>query len=260
MNSPWTKEEVNLLLAKKNVPTRSKRSIRRKILSLGLDKPKFKVKHHRKKPWTKEEIELLKKNKTVPNRTKESIRCQLDRLGMLKKQPYRKPWKKKDERLLKKLVKQNHTTSEIFKMGILPYSKMAIQKKICNLGLSKKSKIRRFLSKLDLLRFENFLKENYIGKTPIQLCEAWNQNNTIKVSKKQTVYHLSKLKIKISYAEVIRINIQKEKEEKIKKSFNKSTKIIDQKIRESRAEIMRKRLSQGKDIWSGLPLTENIEI
>lgn len=259
MNNHWTKEEVDLLLAKKKVTTRSKKSIRRKILILGLDKPKFKVKKHKKKPWTKEEIELLKKNKTVPNRTKESIRCQLDRLGILKKQPYRKPWKKKDECLLRKLVKQNHTTSEIFKMGILPYSKMAIQKKICNLGLSKKSKTRR-LSKLDLLRFKNFLKENYIGKTPIQLCEAWNQNNTIKVSKKQTVYHLSKLKIKISYAEVIRINIQKEKEEKIKKSFNKSTKTIDQKIRESRAEIMRKRFSQGKDIWSGLPITENIEI
>lgn len=42
-NKPWTQEELNLLLARKKVPTRSKKSVRMKIVSMGLDKPKFKV-------------------------------------------------------------------------------------------------------------------------------------------------------------------------------------------------------------------------
>lgn len=262
IHNPWTKEELELLFSNKKVLTRSEKSIRIKKINLGLAVPKFKVRNHNKKKWTKEEIELLKNNQIVPNRTKNSIKNKINRLGLVPKKLYRKPWKKKDEQLLKKLIKQKYTITDIFKMNIFSCSRMAIQKKACRLGLveNKKININNVLSKTNLIKFKKFLIQNYVGKTPNQLCEIWNQNNQEKVSRKKTVYHLSKLEIKVPYSEVIRMNIQKEKEEKIKKTHCKSTKLINQKIRESRVEIMKKRFAQGKDIWSGLPLSEQEKI
>jgi hypothetical protein len=259
-NKPWTKEETELLLAKKKVSTRSKKSVRRKIISMGLDQPKFKVRHHKKRPWTNEEIELIKNNKKVPNRTKHSIKRMMVRLGLIDTGTYRKPWKKKEEKLLIKLVKQKNTARTIFNMGIFPYSRNSIQKKMCYLGLAKKSPQRNIFSRDELTMFKNFLQENYIGKTPQQLSDLWNKKNKIKVTKNRVSYHLSNLKIKISYGEVMRINHQNKKEEIIKNSLHKNAKIMDESIRIARMKMMRARLLKGKDIWSGLESSENVEI
>lgn len=258
-NNPWTQQEVDLLLAGKKVSTRSKKSVRRKIISMGLDKPKFTVRFHKKRPWTKEEIELLKQNKNVPNRTKESIKSMMVRLKLIKTGKYRKPWKKKEEKLLKSLVKQKHTARTIFNMGVLPYSRNSIQKKMCYMGLAKKSPIRNILSEEDRAKFKIFLQENYVGKTPQELANLWNEKNKNKVTKGRVVYHLTNLKIKISYGEVSRINHQRKKEEIIKNSFEKSTKKMEEKIRILRMKMMEARFSQGKDIWSGLPSQEPID-
>ena len=259
-NKPWTQEELNLLLARKKVPTRSKKSVRMKLVSSGLKKPKFKVAFHKKRPWTTEEIELLKQNKNVPNRTKEAIKSMMVRLKLIKKGEYKKPWKKKEEKLLKSLVKQKHTARTIFNMGVLPYSRNSIQKKMCYMGLAKKSPQRNILSKEDRIIFKNFLQESWIGKTPQELANLWNEKNKNKVTKGRVVYHLSNLKIKISYGEVSRINYQRKKEEIIKNSLHKNTKKMEEKIRISRMKMMRARFLKGKDIWSGLPSSEPIEI
>jgi hypothetical protein len=84
-NKPWTQFELDLLLNKKSVPTRSKKSIQRKKIQLGLKKPKFTIKFHRKHKWSEEEIFALKNNLPLPNRSKESIRAMKIRLGFLKK-------------------------------------------------------------------------------------------------------------------------------------------------------------------------------
>jgi hypothetical protein len=256
---PWTQEEIELLVAKKKVPTRSKKSIRMKLVNLGLKKPKFKIKPHKKISWTAEEIELLKQNKNIPNRTKESIRNMMFRLNLMKKGEYKKPWKKKEEKLLKSLVKQSHTALTIFNMGVLPYSRNSIQKKMCYMGLAKKSPIRNILSKEDRAKFKIFLQENYVGKTPQDLADLWNQKNNKKVNKGRAIYHLANLKIKVSYGEVQRINHQKKKEEIIKTSIHRNTKVMDENIRIVRMKMMRARVLQGKDIWTGLETTENIE-
>jgi len=92
------------------------------------------------------------------------------------------------------------------------------------------------------------------------LADLWNQKNKSKVAKGRVIYHLTNLKIKISYGEVMRINHQKKKEQIIKSSMHKNTKIMDENIRIVRMKMMRDRVLQGKDIWTGLPSEEKIEI
>lgn len=258
-NKPWTKEEVELLLSKKKVPTRSKKSIRRKLISMGLVKPKYKIAYHSKKKWTDEEISLLKQNKKITGRSKNSIEAMRLRLNLKNKKKYRSPWKKKEENLLKKLVSQKETARTIFNMGVLPYSRNSIQKKMCYMGLAKKDPNRVVFSEEDMKKFKNFLNDNWEGKTPEELSEIWNSNNNIKISKKRVIYHLSKMKIKIPYAEVIKIKNQKKKEDLIKKEHHKNSKFLEEKIRTNRVKIMQSRISKGRDIWTGLPSEFSLE-
>lgn len=262
-NKPWTQQEVELLLSKKAIPTRSKKSIHRKLVSLGLRKPKYKIGSHSKKPWTEEEINLLKQNKIIPNRSKNSIDSMKRRLNLkIKNYDYKKrftPWKKKEENLLKKLVQQKETARTIFNMGVLPYSRNSIQKKMCHMGLAKKSPMRNIFSKEDKEKFKNFLLDNWVNKTPEELMKYWNKNNQNKVSKSKVVYHLTNLKIKIPYGEVAKIKNQKKKEEFIKVSFHKNSKTFEENIRLTRAEIMRSRMLKGRDIWTGLPCEPSLE-
>lgn len=269
-NRPWTENEINILLSFKNkknvkVKGRSKKSIRRKLIQLGIIKPSFTVGFHNKIKWTEEEIKILKEAKDksniyLPNRSKDAITRMLCKLKLRKKGKFRKPWSKKDEIVLKKLVIEGKTPSDIVRMGIFNYSRNSIQKKMCFLGLSKKAPKCEFLSKDNLEKFKKFLQENWIGKTPEDLVELWNKENIIKTNYKKTLYHLYKLKIKIPYAEVSIINNLRKKEEEIanKQIGDKTTKSMSDSIRFARAEVMRKRILKNRDIWSGLPLSENL--
>jgi hypothetical protein len=254
-NKPWTKSEVDLLLSKKNVPTRSKKSIRRKQIQLGLKKKKFTVTFHRKFKWSEEEIHALKNNLPLPNRSRQSIRTMMARLGLLEKNKPRRPWKKKDERLLVKLVGENKSLKKIFEMQLLPYSKNAIQKKLQSLGLTKKTEQKKF-DKKNLQKFKDFLIKNWQGKTPDELLDIWNKQNQISISKNKILYHLSALKIKISYGEVSKIKNLRKKEEIIKNKQHSSVKKMEEEIMTNRAKIMRERYLAGKDIWTGLKTDE----
>ena len=137
-------------------------------------------------------------------------------------------------------------------MEVLPsHSRNSIQKKAGSLGLSKKSIQKKFTSFV-LLRFKKFLKENWEGKTPEELVDLWNQNNSFKINKSKVVYHLYVMKIKISYKEVLRIKSLRRKEEEIKsKPLSNST--IDS-LRSIRVKLMRQRASENKNLWNGLLL------
>jgi hypothetical protein len=254
-NKPWTKKEVNLLLNNKEVKTRSKKSILRKLISLGLRSPKFKIRKHIKKPWSKEEIDLLINGKYVPERTKESIRSMKVRLGLIhpKKNCGKKPWSEDQEEILIRLRSQGKSALEIYKMKVLPYSRNSIQKKICRIGLSKNSRNVVVFSKNDISKLKKFLIQNWKEKTPEQLVEIWNSNNSTAVNKRKIIYHLNSLGL--NYAEVNELNkIEKIIKEEIS---HKSAKSMEEMIRSKRAEIMRKRMESNKDIWSGLDIAKN---
>jgi hypothetical protein len=138
---------------------------------------------------------------------------------------------------------------------LLPYSRNAIQKKLQNLGLTKKTKQTKF-GKEDLKVFKDFLVNNWKGRTPDELLSLWNKKNEIKVNKNKIVYHLTALKIKLPYGEVAKIKNMKKKEEIIKSKIYTSAKKMEEEIRMNRAKIMSERFLAGKNIWTGLKTDE----
>ena len=263
----WKQEELQILTDAENkkrvkVQNRSKKSVRRKLIQLGLAEPKYKVKAHSKRRWTQEELNVLynakdKLNIKIPGRTRHSILAKLGYLKLIKKQKARKPWLKKEDKLLSKLVKEGKSAKEIFLLNVLPYSKNSIQKKMCYLGLSKKQAPAEYLSKEIRDSFKKFLLDNWQGKTPEDLASLWNEKNKIKVKKTKVVYHLTRLKIKIPYGEVARIKLLRKKENDLKESIL-SPKDLTESLRLTRADIMRKRIAQNRDLWTGLPLSEEL--
>jgi hypothetical protein len=65
------------------------------------------------------------------------------------------------------------------------------------------------------------------------------------------------LKIKIPYGEVARIKLLRKKENDLKESIL-SPKDLTESLRLTRADIMRKRIAQNRDLWTGLPLSEEL--
>ena len=263
----WKQEELQILIDAENkkrvkVQNRSKKSVRRKLIQLGLAEPKYKVKAHSKRRWTQEELNVLYKSKDkinikIAGRTRHSILAKLGYLKLIKKQKPRKPWLKKEDKLLHKLVKKGKSAKDIFLLNVLPYSKNSIQKKICFLGLAKKQAPAQYFSKETRDSFKKFLLDNWQGKTPEDLMHLWNEKNKIKVKKTKVVYHLTGLKIKIPYGEVARIKLLRKKENYLKESIL-SPKDLTESLRLTRADIMRKRISQNRDLWTGLPLSDEL--
>jgi hypothetical protein len=259
-NRPWSEAEVELLMSFKNIrsikiPNRSKKSVRKKLVQLGVVKQAFKIKPHNKKAWTKSEIKLLKsfsdpKSAKIPGRSSASVFKMASRLRLYKKRKYRAPWKKKNIELLKSLIKSGKTPMQIFKMGVLgPYSVNAIKKKMVDLGLSKKT-IR--MSYLTLVKFKDFLNNNWQGKNIKELVELWNQNNKFKVTRGRVSKSLFLMKIKVSQKDVlVEKNLRKKEEEIKSKPLNDST---IERLKLARIEVMQKRISENKDLWTGLSL------
>lgn len=244
------------------LPNRSQKSIRRQLVILGLVQPKIKMKPHSKKRWTKSEIAILliKKEKTLlPNRTKDAIRRKLVQLNIVQKKEHRKHWPQEHEQILISLTKENKTAKEIFNMKILPYSKNSIQKKMGLLGLSKTQAPIEKYDPETLKNFKEFLQNNWQGKIPEDLENLWNQSNEIKTNKKKVLYHLYKLGIKIPYGEVASIKFLRKKEEVIK-NLGLNPKDLLEQIRVSRAKLMKKRIKKNRDIWTGMPINEPIEM
>ena len=263
----WNKEELQILFDSKNkknikLEGRSKISIRRKLIELGLIKTKYKVKFHNKRRWTTEELNILlnandKFNAKLPGRTKSSILSKLGHLNLLERKEARKPWNRKQNRLLRKLVKEGKSAIQIFLLNVLPYSRNSIQKKICYSGLAKKQPPAQYFSKETIEILKKFLLNNWKGKTPEDLMNIWNEKNSLKVCRKKIIYHLATLKIKIPYVEVARINLLRKKEKNLRDSII-SPRELAESLRMVRADMMEKRMLKNRDIWTGLPLSEEI--
>lgn len=158
-----------------------------------------------------------------------------------------KPWKKEDVDILVELKNQGLTPSQITKTGLLPrYSRNGIRKKMAT--------ILKDLSPSRLELFKAFLKENWQGKTPQELVALWNISNDLKVETQDVVHHLKELKILASKEEVERVKQLKIKEEQIKKKKTTSSVATTELLRLARVDVMQQRISERKDIWTGLPL------
>lgn len=199
----------------------------------------------KKRRWTIEEVENLKKGVIPPGRTKISINNMRKRLGLIAYKASR--WTKEDKNKLKELVAEGKSQKEISQ--ILLYSPKGIQKQIIRMNLQKTRQYK--FTRKELQKFHNFLQENWQQKTPTELVELWNQNNK-KIVKNKVVYHLRKLGIKIPKDESLRIGFLRKKEQKIHVS-SKTTNESGSRIRSLRIELMRKRIEQNKDLWTGLP-------
>lgn len=257
-NKPWTKEEVNSLIKGENIPTRTEKSIKRKLIRMGLANPKFIVKkNHTKKIWTKEEIKLLKQNKKIHGRTPDSIRRKKIRLGIIDPSKENVLWGKEKEDFLRELVKQGKTPKQIFEMNVfISRSLNSIKKKIQWMNLSKKTP-KTFFTKDQINEFKKFLINNWVGKTPKELADLWNNTHKFKIKKSKVLYYLNVLNIKISQREVVSINKIRKEDEKIKTMKFNNPKAMEEKLKFSRVELMKKRLEENKDIWSGLEFDLN---
>lgn len=102
-------------------------------------------------------------------------------------------------------------------------------------------------------RFKNFLRCNWIGKTPEELSEIWSKENSkFPANPIKVVKYLEDMGFKISYGEVQKIkNLKKKEQEIMQESFDSSTKMLE-KLKSERIKLMRLRVEQNKNIWSGM--------
>jgi hypothetical protein len=205
--------------------------------------------------WTEEELSLAKKNTMPPSRSFNGFRNKVSRMGLRTRRATRPKWSQDQIEKLNRLASEGHSARSIHKSGELFQSVNAIQKMMCRIGLAKKNKVFKFPHEVRE-KFKSFLVQNWRGKTPEDLNELWNKENArFPSNKRKVIAALTKLKIKISYGEVQKINNLRKKEKKIMKDgspHERSSSGLAEKIRMERANLMRLRLEQNKNIWTGL--------
>lgn len=209
--------------------------------------------------WSQAEYEQLRNTGTVPGRSKRAIARAKIRLAMRNKERFRRPWTAAEIQQLCLLYTQGHSAVTIAKRGLLPFSRMAIQKQLCRLGLAAKIEIRKLTPDQRAL-FKRFLQAHYEGKTPEDLARLWSaQYPRVPVDKKQVVRYLSNLRIKIPYGEVQSINKQRRREEKARakaEAENLSPEKLVEIIRRDRVRVMARRFEKGRDVFTGLRLSQ----
>lgn len=208
------------------------------------------------KRWTEEELKLLRNNRIPEGRTVYGARNKRTRMGLREKKKYRVRWSDSNIELLKSCRQKSKILKEICE-HFPSHSRNAIQKKLCAMGLAKRNKIFKFPIEVQE-RFKSFLRSNWKGKTPQDLMILWNaENNKFKTNKKRVVNYLTKMKIKISYGEVQKINNLRKKEQKvISLEIAKPADRLE-KFRIERVKLMRNRMENNHDIWTGIDLEVN---
>ncbi len=200
------------------------------------------------KRWSESEIEQISKNIRPAGRSIRSFSTKKVRLGLREKRKHRPKWSEENLKTLRCLVEQGYSAKKISEMGVWDQSRNSIQKMMCRLGIAKKNKVFKFPMEVKQ-KFKNFLLKNWEGKTPRDLMELWNRENSrFPSNKSKVVHYLTVLGIKISYGEVQKINVLRKKEELIRKSGAS----VEQKIKMERIKMMQKRVKQNKDIWTGV--------
>jgi hypothetical protein len=140
--------------------------------------------------------------------------------------------------------------------SILPQSLNAIQKKMGRMHLVQHLKIVKF-NESQREEFRRFLRRNWEGRTPQDLAQLWNQIHPApQTNKRRVISYLTALRLKIHYSEVQSINKMRQREEIIKATATSPSELADL-LKASRAIVMRRRARLGRDLWTGMPLSEN---
>lgn len=167
-----------------------------------------------------------------------------------KHQP-RPKWSEENLQLLRYCRKEGKKIDEICEL--LPgYSKNAIQKALCRLGIVKKNKAFKFPIEIRE-KFRSFLRNNWQGRTPEDLMILWNKENSKFITnKRRVITYLTEMQIKIPYGEVQKINNLRKREQKVLNIPIKSPVDRLERLRLERVKLMRERIEKQHDIWTGL--------
>ena len=211
--------------------------------------------------YTQAELEILLKTGIIPGRSRVSNRVARTKLNLRQKRASRPAWSADEKQKLRELHAQGLSARQIVAQGLLGKSLMAIQKQLGRMGLAKGFKLNRLSHETREL-FRAFLRENFQNHTPLELTQAWNEKYPQHaVSKKQTVSYLTRMQLKISYAEVIRLQNLKKKEQLIwAQHVGRDPKVTQQAIREQRLKLLQNRVARGRDLWTGLQLPPDEQI
>jgi hypothetical protein len=171
------------------------------------------------------------------------------------KRPPRPKWTEPQLKTLADLKAQGLNAKQIAASGLLPQSPNAIQKKMGRMHLVTHLRIVKFNGR-QREEFRRFLEDNWEGKTPQELADLWNHTHPVpKTNKRRVMSYLTALGLKIHYGEVQSINKMRKREEEIKRKATSPAELMEL-LKASRAIVMSRRLSLGRDIWTGPPLPQ----
>ncbi len=190
------------------------------------------------KTWDENEIERLREllaqglsasEMQIGSRTPAAIQNKAARLNFVGDGISRKPWSRDDRGLLRRLVREGQTAAQIASAPnlLLGYSRNSIQKKLGRMSLADRVRSRRArgvirLTTQQLERFHTFLLAHAARCTPEQIALLWSQDNLPPVSRRRVVYHLQKLEVKRSWAEVMQMPYSKAKQRRVSKKATSS--------------------------------------
>lgn len=264
----WSDREIKELKIKVSgqgkitIQGRSDAAICKKIYDLGLKQQYLKNRNKGKSNlrWSDEEVEMIKGGTmTIEGRSRCSIMHMRCNLGLQHARAPRPEWTPDKEELIKSLHEKGMSAKDMIKAGhFQDRSEMAVQKKLCRMGLVNKMKAK--MPELARMRLKKFLAEKWEGRSTDELVEMWNQQSEHKVGNSAVVKHLKQMNLKVDRCEVQKINLLRKKEKRIMSEGASSQKILEEKIRALRVEMMRSRFERNKGVFTGMELEEHDKV
>ncbi len=153
----------------------------------------------------------------IGTRTAKAIQAKVKQLKLAGDGVSRRPWPASDEARLHELIGEGLRPAEIFRGGYLPgYSRTALCNKASRLGLVDPERARRVrcatrLTEEQVLDLHLFLNQHYLRCTPEQIALMWNNSHSLKVSRRQVIYHLEKIGLKLPKYLVMRMEFSRAK-------------------------------------------------
>lgn len=209
-NKNWSEDQIEELRSKLagsesiEIEGRSKAAILKKIYDLGLMREYL---ENRKKlnsnmRWSESELELVKKGRLrIKGRSRCAVIDMRRRLGMGAPRRPRPYWTAEKERLIKSLHSKGLSARDMVQEGhFVDRSAVAVQKKLCRMGLAKKMELSRLPKKVNKVLLE-FVSENWKSLTPAQMTETWNsQNPKHKVNKGRVRKSMREIGVKLRFS------------------------------------------------------------
>jgi hypothetical protein len=118
--------------------------------------------------------------------------------------------------------------------------------------------VKKNMPKSERSALDKFILENWEGRTSDELSRLWSSKSVYPINNLQAVRVLKRLGLKISCSEMRKINEMKKKEQQIIASNKDSIKSLEEKIRANRIKLMKSRIDQNKDIFTGMEMEQGV--